>query len=768
MTKPVIVKRNTKGSALTFTELDANFQNLDDATITLTAGAGGTAVVSDLNGTITFVATDGITFTGNNTTKQIAVNASLAQDTTPQLSGNLDVVTYKIVTSVTNGDISIEPPGTGNVNLNNDTEVTGYLRVSSSNAGTLGGTGPGAFSIKDPTFGNNIEFSAIDGTMLSSSGLAIEARSGNLSFGAANSANISIGGSLNDHIVIQPSGTGNVELRADTVQVGDSNAAATVTTNGTGNLILNTNAGTNSGSITINQGVNGAIAIATNGSGIITIAGPTFGIITSTAGASSITARHTATASNSLANYSFNAQKHRTDILLAAMTDEPAVIAFSVRDSGNNNRIFGRLIGRYAGTGTNPSFTFQHSVDGFTTTTAAATIGAGTAIWGAANSGYILTTNGTGNLTLSTNSGTDSGTIIIRQGLNADIDIEPSGTGNVDLITDTVVIGDAGAAATMTTNGAGNLILNTNNGTNAGSITLTQGTNGNITISPNGSGVTLTTGLMIGSLTSTAGVAPITGRHSATASASNSNFSLTAQKFRSDILLAAMTDEPAVVAFQVRDSSAALRTFGRLISRYKGTGSTPTLEYVTSVDNFATSTSSLVLDSGGGLTILGRHTYDRVHGSFYHDATITPAAANTVYVLPLNTTVAAETSDISIASTSRITIAKAGIFNIQFSLQLRNDDNSQENDLAIWLRKNSNDVAATNTFASVVKEHSGIPGRTVMALNFLVTAAANDYFELAYAVNSTELTIEAIAATTSPYVSPATPSVIVTVTPVGA
>jgi hypothetical protein len=60
-------------------------------------------------------------------------------------------------------------------------------------------------------------------------------------------------------------------LTADTVQIGDANANATITTNGTGDLILNTNAGTNSGSITIADGVNGNITIATNGTGVVIV-----------------------------------------------------------------------------------------------------------------------------------------------------------------------------------------------------------------------------------------------------------------------------------------------------------------------------------------------------------------------------------------------------------------------------------------------------------------------------------------------------------------
>ena len=81
---------------------------------------------------------------------------------------------------------------------------------------------------------------------------------------------------------------------------------------------------------------------------------------------------------------------------------------------------------------------------------------------------------------------------------NADIDIVPNGTGDVVLSADTVKVGDSGAAATLTSNGAGaltvttggaaDLVLNTNSGTNSGTVTITDAANGNITVAPNGTG----------------------------------------------------------------------------------------------------------------------------------------------------------------------------------------------------------------------------------------------------------------------------------------
>ena len=80
-----------------------------------------------------------------------------------------------------------------------------------------------------------------------------------------------------------------------------------------------------------------------------------------------------------------------------------------------------------------------------------------------------------------------NGQDIVSSG-NADIDIIPGGTGDVNLGADTVQVGDNNADATITTQGTGDLILNTNNGSSSGSITIADGASGNINIAPNGSG----------------------------------------------------------------------------------------------------------------------------------------------------------------------------------------------------------------------------------------------------------------------------------------
>ena len=65
---------------------------------------------------------------------------------------------------------------------------------------------------------------------------------------------------------------------------------------------------------------------------------------------------------------------------------------------------------------------------------------------------------------------------------NVDLAISPKGTGEV-------VVGTGSAAATITSSGAYDLILDTNSGTNSGNITITDAADGNITATPNGTGV---------------------------------------------------------------------------------------------------------------------------------------------------------------------------------------------------------------------------------------------------------------------------------------
>jgi hypothetical protein len=81
-----------------------------------------------------------------------------------------------------------------------------------------------------------------------------------------------------------------------------------------------------------------------------------------------------------------------------------------------------------------------------------------------------------------TNAATGNPPILGASGeTNVDLHIKPKGSGEV-------VIGTGSAAATLTTSGTQDLVLDTNSGTNSGNITITDGANGDINISTNGTG----------------------------------------------------------------------------------------------------------------------------------------------------------------------------------------------------------------------------------------------------------------------------------------
>jgi hypothetical protein len=113
-------------------------------------------------------------------------------------------------------------------------------------------------------------------------------------------------------------------------------------------------------------------------------------------------------------------------------------------------------------------------------------------------------------------------------------------------------------------------------------------------------------------------------------------------------------------------------------------------------------------------------------------------------------------------------VGQDGVYNIQFSAQLTNAD-VQAHDAAIWLRQGAGtgaavDVPYTNSVTTVPSVHGGQPGHHVIAANFFVQLAANDFVEFWWSTNSTQVTLDALPAITTPFVAPGAPSIVATVT----
>lgn len=149
----------------------------------------------------------------------------------------------------------------------------------------------------------------------------------------------------------------------------------------------------------------------------------------------------------------------------------------------------------------------------------------------------------------------------------------------------------------------------------------------------------------------------------------------------------------------------------------------------------------------------------RYYGSFYSTQDQTNAGATSENIMTLNNTDLSH--GVTIVSSSRITIANAGIYNIQFSAQFDKTDGGDDI-VEIWIKKNGNNISNSSTKLTL----QGQDGKSVASWNWFVNAAAGDYYQIAWHAADLTVFMNYMAANTSP-TRPAVPSLIVTVNRVG-
>ena len=153
------------------------------------------------------------------------------------------------------------------------------------------------------------------------------------------------------------------------------------------------------------------------------------------------------------------------------------------------------------------------------------------------------------------------------------------------------------------------------------------------------------------------------------------------------------------------------------------------------------------------------------YGAF-QDSTDQVAVSTTVaYPVTFNTT--DFSNGVTVASGSRITVANAGLWNLQFSIQLTNTTNATH-DVDIWFRVNGTNVPASNSrFGLAPRKSAGDPYHIIAALNYFVSLNATDYVEIMWRTNDVDVYIEHYPVSASP-TRPAIPSAIVTMSFVSA
>jgi len=147
------------------------------------------------------------------------------------------------------------------------------------------------------------------------------------------------------------------------------------------------------------------------------------------------------------------------------------------------------------------------------------------------------------------------------------------------------------------------------------------------------------------------------------------------------------------------------------------------------------------------------------YGAFQDSTDQTAANTTTAYAVTFDTT--DFSNGVTLSNSSRLNVAQAGIYNLQFSIQFTNTTNDTQ-DADVWFRKNGTNIDNSNSrFGMPARKSSGDPSHVIAALNFFVSLAANDYVEIMWRPSDVGVSIEHYATSSTP-TRPAVPSVIAT------
>jgi hypothetical protein len=143
------------------------------------------------------------------------------------------------------------------------------------------------------------------------------------------------------------------------------------------------------------------------------------------------------------------------------------------------------------------------------------------------------------------------------------------------------------------------------------------------------------------------------------------------------------------------------------------------------------------------------------NGLFFSTVDQTLAAIDTGYPITFNQTYLNNNVALQTASTSKIEVAVGGVYNFQLSAQLKST-NASAKDVQIWIKRNN----VTIGYSAHKYTVEGSDNHMNVSWNFNIDLAANEYIEMQWAADNTNVTLESIAAS-APY--PAAASVVMVV-----
>jgi hypothetical protein len=152
------------------------------------------------------------------------------------------------------------------------------------------------------------------------------------------------------------------------------------------------------------------------------------------------------------------------------------------------------------------------------------------------------------------------------------------------------------------------------------------------------------------------------------------------------------------------------------------------------------------------------------YGAF-SDFTSQTTTANTATLMALDTT--DFSNAVSLQTGSKITVENAGIYNLQFSVQVQNAGNAPY-DIFIWLKQNGTDITgSTGKVGLPARKNPGDPFHDIKGWNYFLSMNAGDYVQIYWSTTNASVTIETYAASGTP-TKPSTASVVATLSFVSA
>jgi len=152
------------------------------------------------------------------------------------------------------------------------------------------------------------------------------------------------------------------------------------------------------------------------------------------------------------------------------------------------------------------------------------------------------------------------------------------------------------------------------------------------------------------------------------------------------------------------------------------------------------------------------------YGAF-SDFTDQTTTVNTATLMTLDTT--DFSNGVSVVANSKITVEYAGIYNLQFSVQLQNLDNAPQ-DVFIWLKQNDADITGSTGLVGLpARKSAGVPFHDIKGWNYFLSMNAGDHVQIYWSNSNSDVTIQTYPASGTP-TNPSSASIVATLSFVSA